>query len=242
MSEQDEIIVLKEIDYKDYDKILHCFSKKRGRIQVMARGAQKSNSENMSIAQTFNYCDITLIQNKEMFILINGSVLNSFYRLRQKYENYVYGSYILEILNHVLQENDHQANAFEMTVRMLEVLEDVSANISWYIHAYEIKLISMMGFKPQLEHCAVCGAARPRHIKFSISEGGIICNSCGVMKDSSLTTQESINDMFKLLYVKFEHIATIKEINIEALKLIRKYFNAYVGKEQFKSLKLLEFK
>ncbi|MDP1069185.1 DNA repair protein RecO C-terminal domain-containing protein, partial [Klebsiella pneumoniae] len=70
-----------------------------------------------------------------MYILTNGSVINHFYEMSNNFESYVYGNYILEILNHVLQENENYSKIFEMSVKILQMLEHHPDKMNYLIGA-----------------------------------------------------------------------------------------------------------
>ncbi len=241
MSFQDEIIVLKEIHYKDYDKILQCFSKKNGKIQVMARNARRANNENMSVAQIMNHSLVNIYLNKDMYILTNGSVINHFYEMRNNFESYVYGNYILEILNHVLQENENYSKIFEMSVKILQMLEHHPDKMNYLIGAYEIKLISILGYKPELDSCSHCGGAE-KAVLFSIDEGGIVCKKCTSMQPGLSIVPDDIVAIRRLIGIRFDDIKNLNHISNRALYIINAYFNHYIGKDNFKSLKLINNK
>lgn len=241
MSFEDEIIVLKEVQYKDYDKILQCFSKKNGKIQVMARNARRANNENMSVAQIMNHSIVNIYLNKDMYILTNGSVINHFYELRNNFESYVYGNYILEILNHVLQENENYSKIFDMSVKILLMLVHHPDKMNYFIAAYEIKLISILGYKPELDSCSHCGGNEKAFL-FSIEEGGIVCKKCTSQQLGLSVSLEDIVAIKSLIGTRFDDIKSLSHISNRALYIINAYFNHYVGKDNFKSLKLINNK
>lgn len=239
MSFQDEIIVLKEVHYKDYDKILQCFSKKNGKIQVMARNSRRANNENMAIAQTMNHSMVNIYLNKDMYILSNGTVLNHFYELRNNFESYVYGNYILEILNHVLQENENYSKIFDMSVKILMMLEKHPEKIRDLIAAYEIKLISILGYRPELDSCSHCGS-NEKSLLFSIEDGGIVCSKCARTQSGLRISHDDLTAIRSLIGCRFEDVGYLSHISQRALFIINAYFNHYIGNDNFKSLKLIK--
>jgi DNA repair protein RecO (recombination protein O) len=238
MSIRDEIIVLREIQYKDYDKILHCFSKKYGKIQIMAKRVRKSHSENSSVSLTFNHSGVNLIKNKDMYILLDGDVINNYYKIQNHYKSYVYGSYTLEILNHILQENESNIKLFEMTIKLFQMLSVESEGIESLMAAYEIKLISLMGFRPLMDRCISCDV-RDELCYLSVEEGGVICKSCAkTMLNLIKFDANMLYELDFLIRHKFEDIIKI-EIHSKTIQFIHVYFMHHAGKDNFKSLKLL---
>ena len=64
-------IVLKSVPYKENDLILTIFSRKLGKVSVIARGAKKSKSSLLSSSQIFAYSNFTLKREGNMLSLIH---------------------------------------------------------------------------------------------------------------------------------------------------------------------------
>ena len=48
------------------------------------------------------------------------------------------------------------------------------------VRFYEVRLLDLLGFRPQLFHCARCGARSSQKTQyFSAEEGGVLCPACG---------------------------------------------------------------
>ncbi|SHI76320.1 DNA replication and repair protein RecO [Dethiosulfatibacter aminovorans DSM 17477] len=239
MAASDEIIILKEVKYKDNDKILHCFSRKRGKIQIMAKNSRKTNSRNLSLTQTLSHISADLYRGKGMYSLSDGEVLNSFYSLKNDYEGFVYSSYVLEILNHVLQENENYSKIFDMTVKLFTMLSESVENIEVLVAAYEIKLVSILGYKPWLDSCISCGSEEGKYA-FSIPEGGLVCGDCREKgKNYAYMNKGDVDCLKILLMSKFEDLGKVDVCSKKILKLAGLYFRYHIGKNNFKSLKLL---
>lgn len=239
MAAVDEIIILKEVKYKDNDKILHCFSKRRGKIQIMAKNSRKTNSRNLSLTQTLSHISVDLYKGKGMYSLSDGEVINSFYSLKNNYEGFVYSSYVLEILNHVLQENESYSKIFDMTVKLFTMLSESDENIEVLIAAYEFKLVSILGYKPWLDSCISCGMEDGKYA-FSIFEGGLVCSKCREKERNYVYLNKVDIDCLKLLLMsKFENLGKVDICSKKILKLTGLYFRYHIGKNNFKSLKLL---
>lgn len=239
MAIQDEIIVLREIKYKDNDKILQCFSKRHGKIQIMAKNCRKSSSQNLSITNAFNHSSVNIFRNKEMYILSSGELINSFFDIKEKFENFIYANYILEILNHILTEDDNYTKIFDMTIKCFTILSSDVKNINYLIAAYELKMISFLGYRPQLSNCLNCGDTK-KTVFFSIIEGGVICEDCKYMVNNLKKLNEEDIIMISLFLTStFEEVIQMKNIKDALLILINEYFKYHIGKNNFNSLKLL---
>lgn len=239
MSAGNKIIILKEVKYKDNDKILHCFSRSMGKITVIAKNSRKTNSKNLSLTQSMSYISADLYMGKGMYRLSDGEVINSFYGIKNNYDSFIYSSYVLEILNHILQENENYSKLFDMTVKLFNILTESVGNIETLISAYEIKLISILGYKPCLDSCISCSREEENYV-FSIPEGGLVCKNCRERgRDYVYLDKGDINCMKIMLMSRLDDIVKGHACSKKVLKLVGLYFRYHIGKNNFKSLKLL---
>lgn len=170
---QEEILILKEVNYKENDKILHALSKSRGKIQIISKGSKKSTSHLINASQVFAYSKCTLNVSKDMYILTSAELMNNFYNLKNNMEAYCNSCYILELISYVAQENEYDHRIFDMTVSVLSHMCTFTKGFDKLTAAYELKLVSMLGYKPDFLNCLHCGSPITDDCKFSVTEGGV---------------------------------------------------------------------
>ena len=234
----EEILILKELSYKENDKILHALSKTRGKIQIISKGSKKSNSHLINASQLFAYSKCTLNASKDMYILTSAELLNNFYDLRSNMEAYYNGCYILELISYVAQENEYDVRIFDMTVSALSRMCSYKSDFDKLTAAYELKLVSMLGYRPDFFHCLHCGSEIKGDVRFSITEGGVFCSHCVNFGNGINVTYNEILTMENILKSKFENVGFI-DITKHAMNLIRRFLFYYIGKDNFTTLKLL---
>lgn len=234
----DEILVLKELSYKENDKILHVLSRTRGKIQIISKGSKKSNSHLINASQLFAYSNCSMTVSRDMYILTAADLIDNFYNLKNNMEAFFNGNYILELISYVAQENEVDYRIFDMTVSALHYLSTNSKAFDRLTAAYELKLASMLGYKPDFRHCIACGNNINDNSKFSINDGGLFCSDCVNSGSGIIVTYSEILTMEKILRTKFENICSI-EVNQKILQLIRSFLFYYIGKDNFTTLKLL---
>lgn len=262
---EDEILILKEVKYKDNDKILHALSKKNGKIQILSRGCRKSKSPLINISQIMAYSRCQLYVSKDMHILNSGELIDNFYNIRSKITAFLNGSYVLELLNYISQENEIDGKAFEMTIRLFQILNDIEEDeikIENTIAIYELKLISMLGYRPQLRECVTCGEKVNSNSSYILNkvDGGLQCSEC--IKRLLASQQVNSNTNFvnininnnigkneisyknivilnNMLTSKLDDSDLISEINDKIRVMIKNYLFYHIGKSDFTTLNLL---
>ncbi|MDD2494775.1 MAG: DNA repair protein RecO [Tissierellia bacterium] len=239
---EEEVLILKEVNYKENDKILHALSKTKGKIQLLSRGCKKNNSPLINVSQLFAYSRCSLYKTKDMFIINSAELIDNFYNIRNNMNALLYGSYILELIGYVASENDVGINIFNMTISIIRYFSQFNKDFDKITTAYELKLVSMLGFKPDFSNCLSCGEKlNPsiNYLKFIINEGGFYCPDCVKYGNGINLTYNEILTINRILKSKFDDISSIDNINDKILNAIRQFLFYHIGKSNFTTLKLL---
>lgn len=239
-----EGIVLKEMRYRDTSKILNIYTKKYGKINVMARGAYRPRSQIIANTQPFSYNEYQLYRGKNFFYLNQADILDSFYSIREKMERVVYGQYMLELIDKSMGEEQENEKIFMLLIKGLKVLGSLDRHFLKFIIAYELKFISFLGYKPYLDKCVICGNTDKKNMKFSITEGGIICSNCFLIDYFSIYIDTDIYEAIQsLLYTPLEKIGdiNISEANLNKLHEIMVDYILYnIDRKKFNTLNFIK--
>ena len=235
---EDEILVVKELNYKENDKILHALSRANGKIQLISKGSKKNNSPLINASQLFAYSRCSMTKSRDMYIITHAELIDSFYNIKNNMDAFYHGNYVLELISYIAQENEVDSRIFDMTVSVLSYFSSFQKDFDKLIAAYELKLASMLGYKPNLKHCLSCGKNITGSSQFSIKDGGLYCGDCVNYGNGINVDYNEIITMDRLLKTKFECIGSV-DVNQKILQLIRNFLFYYIGKDNFTTLKLL---
>ena len=239
-----EGIVLSELKFKDTSKILNIYTKDLGKIPVMAKGAYKANSKLMASTQVFSKNEYVLQKGKTFYYLNQGNILDPFYNMRENVERFIYGSYILELIEKSSPEEEENLTLFLFLEKSLSTLSSLEDNFLRFIVAFQVKFVSFIGYKPYLNSCVICDKKPTDSIRWSHREGGIICSDCFNRDMSSVYINPDIyKGMIELLYVSFEDLNDV-DISIDNLKklqsLLENYILYNIDRKEFNSFKMID--
>jgi DNA repair protein RecO (recombination protein O) len=240
-----EGIVLKEIRFRETSKIVTIFSKEYGKVHGMAKGAYRPKNNLISITQPFSYSDFSFFKGKNFYHINQGDLKNSFYPLRENIYKLFYGSYMLELADSSIVEDESNEKLFQLLLKGLTVLSDLKGDYLKFILAYEIKYISFLGYKPYLDKCVLCGQKlEGRDMIFSIISGGILCGNCVYEDLNGFRINLSMLKTLKLLlYTPLDNLTYFK-INKEIMFILHdimvKYILYSIEKNSFNSLNLFK--
>ena len=218
-------IVLRATDYRESDRILNILTKERGLIAVTARGCRKPNSKLAAYASQFTYGEAEVSERVGKLMLSNAAVLESFYSIRESYEQLLAASHIASAVERLSEQNPND-ELFLLTFNALSVIAYGEAEPKDIELCFLAKLLKLSGFAPVLTSCVKCGADLRKNsvIRFSNSLGGSLCERCGgaYVKVSALSL-EAFRRMMLLPIGDMRKVRLPESVRIELDSLIYNY-------------------
>jgi DNA repair protein RecO (recombination protein O) len=175
-----DAVVLRHSDYGEADRLLTLFTRQRGKMRVIAKGARKIASRKAGHIEPFTHVKLQLATGREMFILTQADTVDAYLPLRDDLILTSHASYVLELLDRFTYEDETEHPAlFRLVTDTLARLAS-NADVWLVLRFYEMRLLDQLGFRPQLFECINCGREiKPEDQFFSFSAGGVICPRCG---------------------------------------------------------------
>lgn len=175
-----EAIVLRHIDYGEADRIVTLFTRERGKLRAIVKGARKIASRKAGHLEPFTRLKIQLATGRDLYIVTQAETIDAYTILREDLTRTSYAAYVIELLDRFIQEEEAASpSLFNLLAETLSRL--ASDADTWLpVRYYEMRLLDFLGFRPQLFVCANCGNEILAEDQFfSPSLGGAICPNCG---------------------------------------------------------------
>lgn len=237
-------IVLKSVSYKENDLILTIFSRKLGKISVIARGAKRSKSSLLSSSQIFSYSNFTLKKEGNMYRITQSEIIKSFYNLSYNFEAFSYATYILKLIDNFMIDNQPNNRLFVLLAQSLYLFSEENIDMEYVTLCFELKFLDYIGFRPIVNTCASCYNNDFRNPVFNIYEGGILCEKCSSNFEHNLrlniTTVKLMDYILKNDLLSCSKAKVSKYLINELSKILKIYINEYLGKTNEKSLNVLK--
>jgi DNA repair protein RecO (recombination protein O) len=175
-----DAVVLRHGEFGEADRLLTLYTRQRGKMRVIAKGARKIASRKAGHIEPFTHVKLQLAMGREMFILTQADTVDAYLPLRDDLVLTSQASYVLELLDRFTYEDEMES---PVLFRLLtETLSRLAAGIDpWLVlRYYEMRLLDQLGFRPQLFECVNCGKEiKAEDQYFSFRAGGAICPRCG---------------------------------------------------------------
>ncbi len=174
-----EAIVLRHTDWGEADRLLWLFTREQGKIQAVAKGVRKPRSRKAGHLEPFTRVVLLLASGRDLPIITQAEAKEAYLPLREDLVRMGYASYVIELLDRFTYEEGENITLFKL---LTETLSRVSSETypAFAVRYYEVRLLDLVGFRPQLLHCVNCGEEiRAEDQYFSFDKGGVICPKCG---------------------------------------------------------------
>lgn len=172
-------LVLREVNYRDSDKLLSVLTAEGGLRTVRARGCRKRNSPLAAAAQLLVYSEMTLFEYRDHVSLNEAESLQQFRRVRSDPELLSLGSYFAQVMETISVEGRADPAALSLILNSLYALDKLNKPQALVKAAYELRLMCVEGYEPLVDACAVCGRSQPDQPRLNLSAGVLHCAACG---------------------------------------------------------------
>ncbi len=176
-----EAVVLRSIRYGEADRILHLYSKSRGRLGAIAKGARKPRSRFGGRLEPFFRLDLLLHEGRgELLTVTNVATVDGYPRLRSSGPALGAAARACDAVLRLLDSAEPNPPAYNLLCRYLALLDDPAEPEADRLEAalsFRLKLALVAGFAPELASCARCGEAE-HLVGFSGAAGGVVCAGC----------------------------------------------------------------
>ena len=171
-------IVLRETEYKDSDKLLTVLTRDLGKRTFRARGVKSGRSRLKSACQLFAYSEFTVLETHERCVITEAVTQEMFPELRQDIELLSLASYFVQLTDTVAQEGDEMSELLSLLLNALYALAKLKRPQKLVKAVFELRLMCLAGFAPQLDRCTDCGSHTPEKPRLSLYGGGVHCPGC----------------------------------------------------------------
>ncbi len=250
---KDNAFIINKTDYGESDIIITLFSLNRGKISCIAKGAKRSRRRFPGSLELFSLVSINgFIKHPLALTRIDEcQLLKPYLAIQDELKSYLNGCYFLEIINRCSAERQTNKTLFNLLDDLFTFLSEVphNRNFNCRIRLFELQIITLLGFKPELSRCLDCGIElHSEHTKgqfflFSPQAGGLVCNHCRPRHPAAFNVSQGtinlLNQAHKLDNELRNKLNFTPQVETESARLCRALLRWHSG-YNFKSLKVLE--
>jgi len=174
-----EAIVLRQRKLGEADKIVTLYTPNYGKLEAVAKGVRRPRSRLAGHLEVLTYTSAMLAQGRNLDVVTQAQTIESFAPLREDLHRLSRALYAAELVDRFSPEGAEGYHIFHLLLATLRRLA-VGASADVVLRFFEMQLLSLAGFQPQLQRCLGCQRPlTPVPNYFSPAVGGVLCPSCG---------------------------------------------------------------
>ena len=208
-------LIIKRRDFGEADRLLTVVTPAHGKIDVIAKGARKPISTKTGHVELFTKADMLVHRGREIDIAAQAVMVEGFQKLREDLQAGAYANYVAELMDRFTSDGDSD------TSDLFDLLEETfvqlcgDADQRLVIRYYELKLLDLVGFRPELQECVLSHEPlQPEDQYFSSSEGGVV--SPQAAKHTSSLMPLSLGTLKLLRHLQRSPFSLVKTVDVPA--------------------------
>lgn len=219
-----EAIILDRVAFRERDVKLVVFSKDRGKLELVARGAKKLKSRSAGHIEPLTRTKLMVIRSRNEYDLLGTSCGDDFFTdIKDDLNKLAHAGRALKLVGGLSRPGENEGEEIYFLLKdFLEFLKTKEeADFDLIYNFFVLKLLCSSGFGPNLQTCADCGIkiVEGGNSLFALDRGGVICQPCKKESQNSLPLTD---DCLKILrfgldnsFGKLNNLKIDKELNKE---------------------------
>jgi DNA repair protein RecO (recombination protein O) len=174
-----EAVVLRHSDWGEADRLITLYSREHGKLRSVAKGARRLKSRKAGHLEPFTRVALLLARGRDLWIITQVETVNAYLALGEDLVRTASAAYVIELLDRFTYDEGENRAIYTLLVDTLARLA-AEPDAFLALRYYEIHLLDLLGFRPELFHCVQCRKpVLPQDQFFSAIQGGVLCPTCG---------------------------------------------------------------
>ena len=169
-------LVLHGVDVKEKDKMLTVYTEERGLMSIYVTNAKSSKNKRGAACSDFAYSEFTIVERGDKIWLESVSPIRIFSDPSFSLYFLTLATYVCETVRLVATEEPDR-ELMRLALNTLHAASSGKGEPKLLKAAFEIRLLSLLGFMPQVAGCHSCGVEDGEFV-FDIMSGVIECREC----------------------------------------------------------------
>ena len=206
-------LTLRRTPVGEADLVSVIYTRDHGKLELMARGAQRLTSRLMGHLEPLTLIRISVARGRTLDVVAEAEVVDAFPLVKSGYENTARGMYVAELLDAFSALSVASPELFSLAVQTLEAI-GANPPAEMPLRCFDLHLLRLSGFMPELYSCVECGEElEPDRHRFSVQAGGALCLDCTPEDVGVRPLSLSALKLLRLLH-RTESIAGLPQVNI----------------------------
>jgi DNA repair protein RecO (recombination protein O) len=213
-----DAVILKSSVFAERDRMLVLFTPAYGKLRVLAKGVRRTSSRLAGHVGAFTYSNLFLVHGRTFDLVTQGATIRQFSGLHTDLWRVSHAFFAAELVDRFTEEQHSMPGLFEALLKHLDRLNQPELDVNLVARAFELELLSLAGYRPELFRCTLCAAEiKPEVNGFSFRDGGALCPDCATRSATSFPIGVESLRILRNLQVRPEATIARLQPTVEAL-------------------------
>lgn len=233
-------LILRQQNIGERDKLVWVLTASHGIIRAFARGAKNIKSAKSAGTGLLVYSDLSVFEGRDSYNIDEAAALEQFIGLRSDVENLSLAQYFAELCLNLCPTGQEAKEHLRLMLNALYLLANHKRPPLQIKVCFEMRLIALTGYMPDLVMCADCGVYESDRMVFVPHTGRLYCADCaeksGVQGVS--LPRAAVTALRHTVYADFEKLFSfeLREELLEPLSFASERYIAYMTQKDYPTL------
>jgi DNA repair protein RecO (recombination protein O) len=173
-----EAVVLRHSDFGEADRLLTVYTPELGKLRLLAKGIRKPRSRKAGHLELFTRSQLLVARGRNLDMVTQAQTIEAYRALRLDLWRMSHAYYIGELVDNFGEEQAENAPLYLLLSQALDWI-CASTDLPLTMRFFELSLLKLVGYQPQLFQCVRCLAPLLPVVNFfSAEDGGMLCPAC----------------------------------------------------------------
>ena len=150
-------LVIREKMLSNDNRLVTILTGEHGLVRAFVRSVKKLGGTMAAATDLFSYSSFTLFYNKDQYSADGAEPLRIFYHLREDLEKTSLASYLAQLAEELVPQGEPAPEQLKLFLNCLYLLEEDKRTVDFIKPVFELRLLTMSGYMPDLVGCQGCG-------------------------------------------------------------------------------------
>ncbi len=233
-------LVLRQQNIGERDKLVWVLTQSHGVLRAFARGAKNIKSPKCAGTGLLSYSALTVFEGKDSYSIDEAVALEQFTGLQRDIEKLALAQYFCELCLNLCPSGQEAEEHLRLMLNSLYMLSEDKRPALQVKVCFEMRLISLCGYLPDLVMCAECGEYEASEMVFVPKTGKLYCSSCADRHgiQGARLPLSAVTALRHTVYADFEKLFSfsLRDELLEPLSQASERYIAYMSQKDYPTL------
>ena len=171
-------LIIKQQNIGERDRLVWVLTESHGILRAFARGAKNIKSPKCAGTGLLSYAALTIFEGRDSYSIDEAEALEQFIGLRSDIEDMSLAQYFCELCLHLCPTGQEAKEQLRLALNSIYLLANKKRPALQIKICFEMRLITLCGYMPDLVMCAGCGVYEAAEMVFVPQSGQLYCADC----------------------------------------------------------------